>query len=165
MEVVSMMAEGTKIHEKRSHTFISFFMAVICFLVGLQYIGAAETRQTGIIAVVMGVLLVIAAIYMFFAPMIVLGYDKMYFKSGNLAKKDIPYSEIASWTLRGDKNKQLIFQLKSDKEMTEDEKKKNTITINYLNMDKNNQKILIDVLSKRGIEQVITVEPAKKSQV
>jgi hypothetical protein len=52
--------------------------------------------------------------------------------------------------------------LKSAKEMTEDEKKKNTITINYLNMDKKNQKILVDMLSKKGIEQVVIVEPAKK---
>jgi hypothetical protein len=97
---------------------------------------------------------------MFFTPMIILGDDSIYFKAGNIAKKEIPYPEIASWTLRRDKH--LIFQLKSDKEATDAEKKKNVIIINYCNLDKNNQKILIEQLTKKGIEQVITVEPNKK---
>jgi uncharacterized membrane protein YfcA len=81
MEVVLMMAEGIKIHEIKRHTFISFFIAVICLIIGLQYIGTVETRETGVLAVVFGVLLAIAAIYMFFKPMIVLGDDTIYFQS------------------------------------------------------------------------------------
>ena len=155
-----MMADGIKIYETKRHTFISLLIAVICLFVGFQYIGAAETRETGVIAVVLGALIAIAAIYMFFTPMIILGDDTIYFRSGNVVKKEIPYSEIASWTLQGDKH--LIFQLKSDKEETDEEKKKNTITINYRNLDKKNQKIFIDQLNKKGIEQVIIVEPNKK---
>jgi hypothetical protein len=155
-----MMADGIKIHEIKRHTFISFLVAVICLIIGLQYIGAAETREVGVIAVVLGVLVAIAAIYMFFTPMIILGDDSIYFRSGNVAKKEISYSEIASWTLQGDKH--LIFKLKSDKEETDAEKKKNTIIINYCNLDKKNQKIFIDQLNKKGIEQVIIVEPNKK---
>jgi hypothetical protein len=160
MEVVLMMAEGIKIHEIKRHTFISFFIAVICLIIGLQYIGTVETRETGVLAVVFGVLLAIAAIYMFFKPMIVLGDDTIYFQSGNVAKKEILYSEIASWTLKADKH--LTLKLKSDKEETDAEKKKNTIIINYYNLDKNNQQILIGQLNKKGIEQVITAEPNKK---
>jgi len=117
-----MMAEGIKIHEIKRYTFISFLIAVICLIIGLQYIGAAETRETGILAVVFGVLLAIAAIYMFFKPMIVLGDDTIYFQSGNVAKKEILYSEIASWTLKRDKHLTLI--LKSDKEEADAEKEK-----------------------------------------
>ena len=154
------MADGIKIHEIKRHTFISFLIAVICLIIGLQYIGAAETRETGVIAVVFSVLLAIAAIYMFFTPMIILGDDSIYFRSGNVAKKEIPYSEIASWTLQA--NKQLILKLKSDKEETDEEKKKNTIIINYCNLDKKNHKIFIEQLNKKGIEQVIIVEPNEK---
>lgn len=155
-----MMADGIKIYEIKRNTFISFLIAVICLIIGLIYIGAAENRATGIIAVVFGVLLSIAAIYMFFTPMIILGDDSIYFRSGNVAKKEIPYSEIASWTLQGDNH--LIFKLKSEKEETDAEKKKNNIIINYCNLDKNNQKILIEQLNKKGIAQVIIVKPNKK---
>jgi hypothetical protein len=158
-EVVLIMANGIKIHEIKRHTFISFLVAVICLIIGFQYVGAAETRETGVIAIVFGVLTAIAAIYMFFTPMIILGDDSIYFKSGNVAKKELPYSEIAAWTLQGDKH--LIFKLKSDKEETDAEKNKNTLTINYCNIDKNNQKKLIDQLNIKGIERVITVEPKK----
>jgi hypothetical protein len=157
MEVVLMMAEGIKIHEIKKHTFISFLIAVICLIIGLQYLGATETRDTGVFAVVFGVLLAIAAIYMFFTPVIVLGDDAIYFQSGNVAKKEISYSDIESWTLQGDKH--LTLKLKSDKEETDADKKKDIIIINYYNIHKNNQQLLIGQLNKKGIAQVITVEP------
>jgi hypothetical protein len=157
MEVVSMIA----IHEIRRNAYISIIIAAICIFVGLQYIGDADTRVMGIISFVIGSLMAMASVYKLITPMMILGDDSIYFQSSLTAKKEIPYSEIETWTFQGDKNKHLIFQLKSSKEATEEEKKKNTITINYLNMDKNNRKILIDILAKRGIEQIITVAPKK----
>ncbi|MGP8014042.1 MAG: hypothetical protein ACLPP9_06565 [Smithella sp.] len=112
--VVSMMVEGIKIHETKRHALISFLIAAICLIIGVIYIRTTETIARGIIAVVLGALLAIAAVYRFFTPMFVLGDNAIYFQSGKIAKKEILYSEIASWTLQGDKY--LTLKLKSDKE-------------------------------------------------
>ncbi len=111
--VVSLMAESIKFETKR-HTSISFLIAAICLIIGVIYIRTTETIATGIIAVVLGALLAIAAVYRFFTPMVVLRDNAIYFQSGKIAKKEILYSEIASWTLQG--NKYLSLKLKSNTE-------------------------------------------------
>jgi len=82
-----MAAQGIKIHQIKKHTYVSFLVAVICLFIGLQYIEIPEMRQTGILAVVLGLLMLIAAVYMFVTPVIILTDDLIHFRSGNAAKK------------------------------------------------------------------------------
>jgi len=145
-----MAAQGIKIHQIKKHTYVSFLVAVICLFIGLQYIEIPEMRQTGILAVVLGLLMLIAAVYMFVTPVIILTDDLIHFRSGNAAKKDVAYAEIKSWSLKEDR--QIVLQLKSDK--APEGKMKNIITVNYRNLDKKNQEILIGLLNKKGIQQI-----------
>jgi uncharacterized membrane protein YobD (UPF0266 family) len=154
MEDISMIGKGVKIHETKKHTFITVFIAVICILLGLQNISSLESK----LAIVTGVLLIGVAIYMLITPMIILGDDSMLFKSGNAVRKELPYSDIESWSLREDKH--IIFQLKS----SEEEKKKNTITLNYCNLDKSNQERFINQLNIKGVQRIMIVEPEKKQE-
>jgi hypothetical protein len=153
--VVSMMPEGIKIYETKRNTLISFLIAAICLIIGVIYIRTTETIATGIVAVVLGALLAIAAVYRVFTPMVILGDNAIYFLSGKIAKKEVLYSEISAWTLHRDKY--LTLKLKSYKEEKDAEKNNNIITINYNNLDKNNQQILIEKLNKKGIEQFALV--------
>jgi hypothetical protein len=156
-----MSASGIKLHEIKRHTFISIMVAIICIFMGLQYWGAAETRQMAVVAIVAGVLVAIGAIYMLIQPMIILGEELIFFKTGNTDRKELAYSDIASWSLHGDK-KQMILQLKNEEKATDAEKKNNRIIINYFNLDKKNQIALINQLNKKGVEQlVVIVEPER----
>jgi hypothetical protein len=148
------MTGGVKIFETKKHTFITIFVGIICIMLGLQNISSLESKM----AIVIGVLIIGVAVYMLFTPMIIFGDDVILFKSGNAVKKELAYSEIASWSLREDKH--IIFQLKS----VEEEKKKSTITLNYCNLDKNNQKRLLDQLNIKGIERIMIIEPEKKPE-
>jgi hypothetical protein len=149
-----MIGNGVKIYETKKHTFVTVLIAAICIFMGLQNLSLLESK----LAIVTGVLLIGVSIYMLITPMIIFCDNAILFKSGNAVKKELPYSEIASWSLREDKY--IIFQLKS----AEEEKKKNTITLNYCNLDKKNQKHFLDQLHIKGIERVIIVEPEKKPE-
>jgi uncharacterized membrane protein YobD (UPF0266 family) len=151
-----MSDSDVKLHEKKNHTIIIFFVAVICILIGLQNMTVPESKNVGILAVVTGVLLIGVAIYMFFMPMVILSRKTIFFKSGNISRRTLDYSEIKSWALREDKY--LIFRLKGE----EGEQQKNTITLNYCNLSKDNQKTLIDELNKNGVERIFLPEPEKK---
>lgn len=146
-----MKTPGIKIHETKRNSHVSFILSVICIFIGFQYIGAAETRQTAATALVLGIVLLSAAVYMFFTPMIILGEDAVFFRSGNAAKKEVSYSEIASWSMQNDKY--LVLQLKGDKD---ENGGINTITINYRNISANNRITLTDHFKKKGIKQVFS---------
>lgn len=149
-----MKGKGIKLHETRRHTFIILFVAVICILLGFQGI-SGEVKDNGLLAIIAGVGLIGVAIYMFVTPMIVMGDDSILFKSANAQRKELPYSEIESFSLR--ENKQLTLKLKGN-----EEKKNDKIVINYLNLDKKNQDTLIAQLNIKGIEQIVIIEPEKK---
>lgn len=151
-----MSHNDIKIQEKKDHSIIIFFVAVICLLLGLQYMTIPESKNTGILAAVVGALLIGVSIYMFFMPMVILNRKSILFKSGNISRRTLNYSEIESWALREDKH--LIFQLKGE----EEEKKNKTIILNYCNLSKDNQKILIDQLNINGVERIFLPEPEKK---
>jgi hypothetical protein len=91
-----MMPEGIKIYETKRNTLISFLIVAICLIIGVIYIRTTETIATGIVAVVLGALLAIAAVYRFFTPIVILGDNAIYFLSGKIAKKEVLYSEISS---------------------------------------------------------------------
>ena len=130
-------------------------MLLFAFLWDLSIGGAVETRDMGIIAIIAGILVATGAIYMLIKPMIILGDELISFKSGNISgKKEIAYSEIASWLSSETKKKQ-PSDLKGEKEETQAENKQNRIVINYFNLDEKNQLALIGQLNKKGVEQAV----------
>lgn len=143
------MNTDIKLYEKPWHAFISIFLAIGCFIVGVQYLSAGETRLTGIVAFLLGIIFVVATIYVARTPMIILSGDYIMFRAGNFANKEIPYSTIESWSIQNqDKHFFLHFKKNDD-----DKKEIKEILINYRNVKKADRQILTDMLNKKGIYQ------------
>jgi hypothetical protein len=144
------MDTDIKIYERPRHAVISVCLAIGCFIVGMQYLSAAETRLMGIVAFLLGIIFLIATIYVVRTPMIILSGDYMMFKAGNFANKEIPYPTIESWSIQN-QDKHFFLHLKTDD--PESAKEIKEILINYRNVRKADRRILTDNLNKKGIHQ------------
>lgn len=139
-----------KIYERPRHAVISICLAIGCFIVGMQYVSAAETRLLGIVAFLLGIIFIVATIYVVRTPMIILSGDYIMFRAGNFANREIPYATIESWSIQN-QDKHFFLHLKPEDE--ENAKEMKEILINYRNVKKSDRLILTDILNKKGIHQ------------
>ncbi len=139
-----------KIYERPRQAVIAICLAIGCFIVGMQYLSAGETRLMGIVAFLLGIIFVIATIYVARTPMIILSGDYIMFRVGNFANKEIPYSTIESWSIQNQDKHFFLHFKKSDEDNNKETKE---ILINYRNVKKADRQILTDVLNKKGIHQ------------
>jgi hypothetical protein len=139
-----------KIYERPRHVVISVCLALGCFIVGMQYVSAGETRLMGIIAFLLGIIFLIATVYVVRTPMIILSEDYLMFRAGNYANREIPYSAIESWSIQN-QDKHFFLHFKPGTEENTNEIKE--ILINYRNVRKADRLILTETLNKKGIHQ------------
>jgi hypothetical protein len=138
-----------KIYERPRQTVIAVCLALGCFVVGMQYFPESETKITGIVALLLGAIFLVVAIYVAKTPMIILGEEYVIFKAGHFANKEIPYSAIESWSLQ-DQDKHFFIHLKKG---DADSNEVREILINYRNVKKTDRQILTDTLNKKGVYQ------------
>jgi hypothetical protein len=156
-----IMDNDVKIYERPLNLIISVCMALGCLIIGLQYYAEADTRITGIFAFALGAIFIVVAIYVARDPKITLGNEYIMFREGNVAKKQIPYSMIESWTLQNEGKHLYLHLKKSDKDENNEIKE---ILINYRNIKESDRQLLTDALNIKGILQRWVEEPVKKGK-
>ena len=152
------MNTDIKIYERPRQTVISVFLALGCFIVGMQYFAEGETRMMGIVAFLLGAIFLIVTFYLARTPMVILSEDYIMFRVGNFANKEIPYSTIESWSLQN-QDKHFFIHLKKS---AQDNNEIKEILINYRNVKKADRQILTDMLNKKGVYQKKIAAPIKQ---
>ena len=147
-----------KIYERPRHTVISVCLVLGCFIVGMQYFSEEETRLLGIIAFLLGTIILVVTVYIARTPMVILSEDYMMFGVGNFANQEIPYSTLESWSLQN-QDKHFFIHFKKS---AHDNNEIKEILINYRNVKKADRQILTDMLNKKGIYQKKITAPVKQ---